>query len=234
VIKTKSEIEKLKKAINISEMAYRELLEFIQVGMSEVQVRDELERLQYKYGAERMAFPTIVATGKNSAEFHHETNNTKIKRGDVLMIDFGCMYEGYHSDITRTIFVGKESQKDIEQQEFVKIYSTVHEALIKSLATVRDGVTCKAVDAATRDVIVAAGYGERFPHATGHGLGLEIHEVPRISFKSDEVLQADMVVTIEPGIYVEGLGGVRIEQDVRVTKDGCEILTTLPTKLTWI
>lgn len=234
MIKTKSEIEKLKKAINISEMAYREILEFIQVGMSEVQVRDELERLQYKYGAEKMAFPTIVATGKNAAEFHHETNDTLIQNGDVLMIDFGCVYEGYHSDITRTIFVGQENKEDIRQQELLKIYNIVHEALIKAIAIMRDGTTCKEVDSAARDVVTLAGYGEKFPHATGHGLGLEIHDVPRISFKSDEVLQAGMVVTIEPGIYVENLGGVRIEQDVWVTKDGCEILTTLPTKLTWI
>lgn len=234
MIKTKSEVEKIKQAIGISERAFGEILEFIRVGMSEVEVRDELERLQYKYGAKRMAFATIVATGKNAAKFHHETNDTLIQNGDVLMIDFGCVYEGYHSDITRTVFIGKENKEDNNQQELIKIYNIVHEALEKSIATVRDGATCKAVDAAARDVIVAAGYGENFPHAIGHGLGLEIHEAPRISFKSDEILQEGMVVTIEPGIYVEGLGGVRIEQDVLVTEDGCDILTTLPTKLTWI
>lgn len=204
------------------------------MGMSEVEVRDELERLQYKYGAERMAFATIVATGKNAAEFHHETTDTNIQEGDVLMIDFGCVYQDYHSDITRTVFVGKENKEDKNQQELIKIYNIAHKALEKSIAVVRDGAACKMVDALARDMIVAAGYGGHFPHATGHGLGLEIHEAPRISFKSDEILQEGMVVTIEPGIYVEGLGGVRIEQDVLVTKDGCKILTTLPTKLIWI
>lgn len=234
LIKTKSEVEKIRKAIEISERSFVELLGFIQVGMSEVEVRDELERLQYKYGAEGMAFLTIVATGKNAAEFHYETNDTKIQEGDVLMIDFGCVYEDYHSDITRTIFVGMENKADKRQQKLLKMYNIVHEALTKTIAIVRDGATCKEVDVAARDVIVAAGYRENFPHATGHGLGLQIHEAPRISFKSDEVLQADMVITIEPGIYVEGVGGVRIEQDILVTRTGCEVLTTLPIQVTFI
>lgn len=234
IVQTESKVAKIKKAIEVSEKAYLELLGFIKVGISELEVKAELERLQYEYGAEKMAFDTIVAASENACEFHHISNDTKIKDGDILMIDFGCVYEGYHSDITRTIFIGQENKEDAKQVELLKIYNIVNVALEKAILEVKDGATCKQVDFAARSVIEQAGYGENFPHSTGHGLGLEIHEAPRISYKSDEVLKEGMVVTIEPGIYIEGLGGVRIEEDVLVTKDGCEILTSVSTKLTWI
>lgn len=218
----------------MSERAWEEILWFVKVGMSELEVKEELERLQYKYGSERMAFDTIVATGENASEFHHISNDTKIKDGDVLMIDFGCVYQGYHSDITRTVFVGKRDLENAKQNELIKIYKVVRTSLERAIASVKSSATCKYVDAAARDVIIEAGYGENFPHSTGHGLGLEIHESPKISYKSDEVLEEGMVLTIEPGIYVEGLGGVRIEQDVLVTKEGCEILTNLSTEILFI
>lgn len=234
MIKSKSEILKIKKAIEISEQAFAEILKFIKVGMTELEIKSELERLQYALGAERMAFDTIVAVGKNTANVHHLPTKTKIKDGDILMLDFGCVYKGYHSDITRTVFVGGRRVKSKKQKELLKIYEIVKSALQLAIEKVKDGATCKEVDAAARDYIKLSGYGEDFPHATGHGLGLEIHEAPRISFKSDEVLHAGMVVTIEPGVYVPGLGGVRIEEDVLVTKRGCKLLTNISTELSFV
>lgn len=234
MIKSKSEILKIKKAIEISEQAFAEILKFIKVGMTELEIRSELERLQYARGAERMAFDTIVATGKNTANVHHVPTKTRIKDGDILMLDFGCVYKGYHSDITRTMFVGERKVKSKKQKELLKIYEIVWVALQLAMKKVKDGATSKEVDAAARDYIKLCGYGENFPHATGHGLGLEIHEAPRISFKSDEVLLAGIVVTIEPGIYVPGLGGVRIEEDVLVTEKGCKLLTTISTELSFV
>lgn len=234
MIKSKSEILKIKKAIEISEQAFAEILKFIKVGMTELEVKSELERLQYTLGAERMAFDTIVATGKNTANVHHVPTKTRIKDGDILMLDFGCVYKGYHSDITRTMFVGGRKVRSKKQKELLKIYEIVGTALQLAIKKVRGGATCKGVDAAARDYIKLCGYGENFPHATGHGLGLEIHEAPRISFKSDEVLRAGIVVTIEPGIYVQGLGGVRIEEDILVTKHGCKVLTSISTDLLFV
>jgi Xaa-Pro aminopeptidase len=234
MIKSKSEILKIKKAIEISEQAFAEIFKFIKVGMTELEIKLEIERLQYALGAERMAFDTIVATGKNTANVHHVPTKTRIKDGDILMLDFGCVYKGYHSDITRTVFVCEHKVKSKKQKELLKIYEIVSAALRLAIEKVKDGATCKGVDAAARDYIKLSGYGENFPHATGHGLGLEIHEAPRISFKSDEVLRAGMVLTIEPGIYVLGLGGVRIEEDVLVTEKGCNLLTSISTDLVFV
>jgi Xaa-Pro aminopeptidase len=150
------------------------------------------------------------------------------------MLDFGCVYQGYYSDITRTLFVGGRKIKSKKQKELLKIYEIVKSALQLAIEKVKGGTTCKEVDEAVRDYIQFCGYGENFPHATGHGLGVDIHEEPRISFKSNEVLRAGMVVTIEPGIYVQGLGGVRIEEDVLVTEKGYRLLTNISTELSFV
>ena len=164
-------------------------------------------------GAEAVAFPTIVASGRNSARPHARPGLREIQRGDALTIDYGAVLDGYHSDETCTVFVGRA---DARQKE---VYGIVREAQAEALKAVRAGVSCREIDRIARSRIEAQGLGDYFSHGTGHGVGLDVHEFPRIAATSEDVLEAGMVVTVEPGVYIPGSWGVRIE-DLALVRDG--------------
>ena len=225
LIKTDAEIKILKEAAQIADAAFTHILSFIRPGVSELAVSNELEFFMRKQGAASSSFDIIVASGHRSALPHGVASEKLIETGEFVTLDFGAYYKGYCSDITRTIAVGEPSQ------DLKDIYDVVLEAQLRGLDGIRAGVTGKEADALTRDYITEKGYGQYFGHSTGHGIGLEIHEGPGLSIRSDTVLEPGMAVTVEPGIYIAGLGGVRIEDDVIVTKEGNEILTHSPKEL---
>lgn len=173
-------------------------------------------------GGSGESFPAIVASGKNSAVPHYETSDKSIEWNSPLLIDMGLKYKGYCSDFTRTIFLGEVNPKLID------IYKVVEEANLEATEIVKDGIPVKEIDLKAREIISKYGYGEYFLHSTGHGIGIEIHEFPRISHKSNNILIENMVFTIEPGIYIQGLGGVRLENVVVCRKNRGEILTKTP------
>ena len=225
LIKTDAEIKILKEAAQIADAAFTHILSFIRPGVSELAVSNELEFFMRRQGAVSSSFDIIVASGHRSALPHGVASEKLIETGEFVTLDFGAYYKGYCSDITRTIAVGEPSQ------DLKDIYDVVLEAQLRGLDGIRAGVTGKEADALTRDYITEKGYGQYFGHSTGHGIGLEIHEGPGLSIRSDTVLEPGMAVTVEPGIYIAGLGGVRIEDDVIVTKEGNEILTHSPKEL---
>lgn len=218
-IKTPEELEKLAEAERIGDKAFSKILEIIKPGMTELEIAAYLEFWMKQYGAEGLSFDTIAASGLNSAKPHAVPGRKIIEKGDFLTMDFGCVYEGYCSDMTRTIVVGKANAKQRE------IYQIVLEAQLAALDFIQAGKKGWEVDKVARDIIVKAGYGDNFGHGLGHSVGLFIHEEPRLSKKEETVLVENMVVTVEPGIYIENFGGVRIEDMVVVTKDGCKNLT---------
>ncbi len=220
LIKSESEIKILKEAAEIADAAYSHILKFIRAGITELDVSNELEFFMRKNGAISSSFDIIVASGYRSALPHGVASDKIIEKGDFVTLDFGAYYKGYCSDITRTLAVGEPSE------ELKKIYNIVLEAQLRGMAGIKPGITGKEADALTRDYITEHGYGEYFGHSTGHGLGMEVHEQPSLSVKADSaVLEPGMVVTVEPGIYVAGLGGVRIEDDTVITQNGNESLT---------
>ena len=190
--------------------------------MTEKEVAAEIEYFMKKNKAEGTSFDTIVAFSENSALPHAQPTDRKLKDGDIVLMDYGCMYEGYCSDMTRTVFMGKAND------ELKKIYDTVLKAQITAEEKMKAGLKCCEIDKIARDIIENAGYKNCFNHSLGHGVGLEIHEFPNLSPKSESVLEKNNVVTVEPGIYEEGLGGVRIEDMVLVTENGIENLTNSP------
>jgi Xaa-Pro aminopeptidase len=219
LIKTDAEIKILKVAADIADAAFKHILDFIRPGKTELEVSNELEFFMRRAGATSSSFDTIVASGHRSALPHGVASDKVIESGDFVTLDYGAYYNGYVSDITRTVAVG-------EPDPLLKeIYEIVFEAQIRGMAGIKPGMTGKEADALTRDYITEKGYGEYFGHSTGHGIGLEVHEGPALSVRSDIVLEPGMVVTCEPGIYIPGLGGVRIEDDTLITKDGNEALT---------
>ena len=225
-IKEEAEIELIKKAVSISDQAFTEVLSVIKAGMTEMEVAAELEYHMRKLGSERPAFPTIVASGVRGSLPHGTATDKVIQEGELVTMDFGAVYRGYHSDITRTVCVGKASQKQKE------LYHIVLDAQLNGLAAVCAGKQNNAVDMAARYVITQHGYAENFGHGLGHGVGLEIHEWPRLLPKAEPmVLESGMVVTVEPGIYIPGFGGIRIEDTVVVTSNGCNKLTQSTKKL---
>ncbi len=223
-IKTEDEIENIKRAIKISEKVFYEILNIIKPGISEVDIASEITFLHRKFGAEKDAFDIIVASGWRSALPHGVATSKKIKKGELVLIDFGCVYNGYHSDITRTISIGKASPK------MRKIYQIVLDAQTKAIENARSGLKASELDFIARNHIKQNGYGRFFGHSLGHGLGTEIHSFPRISPRSNYILQNGNVITIEPGIYIPNFGGVRIEDDVLINSNA-EILTSLPRNL---
>ncbi len=223
-IKTTEEIENIKSAIKISEKAFNEVLNLIKPGIAELDIASEISYLQRKYGAEKDAFDIIVASGWRSALPHGVASAKKIKKGEFVVIDFGCVVNGYHSDITRTIVFGKASK---EQR---KIYQIVFDAQSKAIEQASSGLRANLLDSIARDYIKQKGYGKFFGHSLGHGIGVEIHTLPRISPKSNYILQAGNVITIEPGIYIPNFGGVRIEDDILIDSTP-QVLTTLPRNL---
>ena len=222
IIKTAQEIEKMKKAQEITELALKDALKILKPGITtERELALEIEFGMRRRGAQGVAFDLITISGKKTSMPHGEPDDKIIQNGDFITIDIGSCYEGYNSDMTRTIPVGNVSDKMKE------IYNIVLEAQLAGLKAVKPGAKCSDCDKAARDIIEKAGYGEFFRHSTGHGVGIEIHEMPGVSPKSDYVLEEGMVITIEPGIYLPDEFGVRIEDMVCVTKDGCYNFATL-------
>ncbi|HBV96821.1 MAG: Xaa-Pro dipeptidase [Peptococcaceae bacterium BICA1-7] len=219
-VKDHDEIECIARAVELTDRAFSHVLPFIRDGVTENSLALELEFFMRKNGAEGIAFPFIVASGQRSSLPHGTATEKIISGGDLVTLDFGASLAGYNSDMTRTVVVGKAD----DQQK--KIYSIVLEAQLAGIRAVRPGVAASEVDRAARDVIAGHGYGECFGHSTGHGLGLKIHENPRLSVKDDTELKPGMVVTVEPGIYLPGWGGVRIEDSVLVESHGVRVLST--------
>lgn len=217
--KDEEELQVIRDAVKIADDAFEHIVDVIRPGMTELTVANELEFFMRKQGATSSSFDTIVASGYRSALPHGVASDKPIEKGELVTLDFGALYKGYCSDITRTVAIGEPSE------ELKSIYDIVLEAQKQGVAHLKAGMTCKEADALTRDVIEAKGYGEQFGHSTGHGIGLDVHEAPALSKRSERTLQSGMVVTVEPGIYVSGLGGVRIEDDVLLTENGNERLS---------
>ncbi len=225
MVKTEAELALLRKAEQIGVDAFLTVLPQIKPGVAECEIAAELEYQMRKRGAEGTSFETIVVSGVKSSMPHGKPDGKKIEMGDFVTMDFGCRYGDYCSDMTRPVVVGKASEKQKE------IYQTVLTAQQAGLSAISAGVTGKDADAAARKVIEDAGYGKFFGHSLGHGVGLLIHELPNLSPMSEVVLEPGMVVTCEPGIYLPGFGGVRIEDMVCVTQGGIENLTHLSKEL---
>ncbi|MFJ5789208.1 M24 family metallopeptidase [Lysinibacillus sp. NPDC093197] len=219
LIKTEQEINIIKVACEIADHAFTHILDFIKPGKTELEVSNELEFFMRQQGATQSSFDTIVASGLRSALPHGVATNKVIEKGDFVTLDFGALYNGYISDITRTVAVGEPSEK------LVEMYNTVLASQLLSLEKVGPGLTGIQADAIARDYLTEKGYGEAFGHSLGHGIGLEVHEGPGLSKRSETVLEPGMAVTIEPGVYVPGVGGVRIEDDILITESGNELLT---------
>ena len=225
MIKSADEIALMKSAQEIAERAFTHILDFIKPGVTEREVSLELDYFMLRSGAEALSFETIAVSGVNSSMPHGVPSDKKIENGDFVTMDYGAVCGGYHSDMTRTVAVGNVSA---EQK---KVYDTVLKAQLAALEAMRPGVRCADADRAARDVIEAAGYGEFFGHGTGHGVGIEIHEEPRVSPTAVDILETGNVVTDEPGIYLPGQFGVRIEDMVLITENGFENLTKAPKEL---
>ncbi|PTX53908.1 Xaa-Pro aminopeptidase [Melghirimyces profundicolus] len=220
--KEESELNVIRDAVAIADRAFGAILEEIRPGRSEREIALRLEFLMREQGADSSSFDIIVASGPRSALPHGVASDRLLEKGDLVTLDFGALYQGYCSDITRTVMLGPPSE---EQR---KIYDIVLEAQQRALLAIRGGITGKEADQVARDYITDHGYGEAFGHSTGHGLGMEVHERPSLSVRGDSPLEPGMVVTVEPGIYLPGVGGVRIEDDVAVTEQGREVLSKSP------
>lgn len=224
-VKSNEELESVTKAQRIAEAAFEHILGFIREGVTEKEIALTIDFFMLKNGAEAISFETIAISGANTSKPHGVPTDKKVCNGDFITIDYGAVVNGYHSDMTRTVAVGEVSDEQIN------IYETVLEAQLRALAMLKEGVKCSEVDAAAREYIKEKGYGEFFRHSTGHGVGLEIHEKPTLSPKNDKKLQVGNIVTIEPGIYIPGKYGVRIEDMAIITKNGCANLTKIPKEL---
>ncbi|KPC77749.1 Xaa-Pro dipeptidase [Thermoactinomyces vulgaris] len=218
MVKDADELAVMREAARIADQAFSKILSDIKPGVRENEISFKLEFYMRELGATSSSFDMIVASGKRSALPHGVASDKVLELGDLVTLDFGAFYQGYASDITRTVMLGRPSEKQKE------IYDIVLEACNRTIAALRPGMTGKEADAVARDYISAHGYGDFFGHSTGHGLGMEVHELPMLSSRGDMVLQPNMVVTVEPGIYLPEVGGVRIEDDVVITETGCEAL----------
>ncbi|HPS58102.1 MAG TPA: aminopeptidase P family protein [Spirochaetota bacterium] len=229
LIKDDREIVIFRQAAGITDACFNHLLRFIKPGMTEWEVSIEIGLFYKKNGCRGCSFDSIVASGAGSSMPHYIPSMKKIiGKGDALLIDMGCVYEGYNSDLTRTVFVDKVDA------ELESVYNIVYRAQAKALAAVRPGIEARELDSVARSYIAEHGYGDNFGHGLGHGLGIEIHEAPAIKKNSSSSLKQNMVITVEPGIYIPGKGGVRIEDMVLVTADGPDVLTRCSKSLTVI
>lgn len=224
-VKTAYEIEQITAAQRIAEQALTDILKEIRPGVSEKELAARLIYLMLHYGAENISFDPIVVSGQNSSKPHGVPTNKKIESGDFVTMDFGCIVNGYCSDMTRTVAVGYATE------EMRNVYHTVLTAQLTGIAHCKAGVTGQSADAAARKVITDAGYGQAFGHGFGHGVGLEIHEAPTVGQRGKTLLAAGNIVTAEPGVYLPGKFGVRIEDMLTVTQDGCINLTRAPKDL---
>jgi len=227
LIKSEWEVRQIEAALRIQEKCFLQLGKEIKHGMSERDAAAKLRYLMVTEGADDQAFEIMFQIGSNSSLPHGRPTNRVLKGNAIILLDFGCKRGGYHSDLTRTFFLGSIPP------QLKQIHEIVMKAQQAAIDRIAPGVEIKTVDAAARDIIVKAGYGKAFGHSTGHGLGLEIHEAPSVSWRSNGVLVPGMVVTVEPGIYLPGVGGVRIEDDVLVTKTGHRVLSRLKRGLRW-
>jgi Xaa-Pro aminopeptidase len=220
-VKDGEEIERIKRTIDIASESLRENIWRLKPGAQEKEIAVELEFSMRRKGAEGISFDTIVASGDRSALPHGKPSERRLEKGDFVIIDFGVRYQGYHSDETCTFVCGKPNRRQKQ------VYQIVKDAHDKTIASVRPGEKAQELDAIARGWIADAGYGAYFGHGTGHGVGLAVHEDPVIGPESKDVVEEGMIFTVEPGIYVPGWGGVRIEDMVLVTGNGCEVLTYL-------
>lgn len=225
ILKDDAELAIMRKAIRNAEDAFRATCASIEPGQSEIEVAARLEFEMKRRGASEPSFSTISAVGPNSALPHAHPGKRKIKNGSALLLDWGARVDNYCSDLTRMVFLGSIPRKIGE------VYRIVLEAQELAIAAIRPGRRMCDIDAVARDFIVGAGYGEAFNHGLGHGLGLDVHEAPSLSWRSDQKLVAGMLVTVEPGIYLPGVGGVRIEDDVLVTPKGHRVLSRLSKRI---
>jgi len=235
MVKTEEEVGLIRKSAQICVAAFRFIKRRIRIGMKERIIACQLEYFMKKRKAEKPSFDIIVASGGNTAYPHYRTGEREIKPGDCLIIDMGCVYKGYCSDLTRPLFLdiitnshrkGLWTTLSFEfRGKYKKIYEVVQNAQRAAIEKIRPGVKCSSIDSAARKVIAQAGFGDYFIHRVGHGVGLDIHELPWVEENNKQVLRPGMVLTIEPGVYIPGFGGVRIEDMVLVTKEGCEVLT---------
>ena len=225
VSKTKDEVKLIKKACEITDQALTYVLDFVKPGVKERDLEILLKNKMIELGADSTWPRFIVASGERGSMPHGMASDKLLKEGELVTFDIGCFYKGYSSDMTRTVAIG-----EIDTQ-LKQIYDIVLEAQKRGVQAAIAGITGKELDSVCRDYISGAGYGEYFKHGTGHGLGLDVHESPRVSQANDKPLELGACVTIEPGIYISGLGGVRIEDDVILTEDGCIVLNEFPKEL---
>lgn len=219
IVKSQDEIDKIIKAQRIAEAAFEDVLNFIKPGVTEREVGLHLDYYMLSHGAEALSFDTIAVSGPNTSLCHGVPTDRQVQSGEFVLMDYGAVYDGYHSDMTRTVCVGKPTEK------MEKIYSIVLDAQLKALSAIKAGVSGADIDKIARDVISDAGYGEAFGHSLGHGVGMNIHETPNASPSSKHIFEENMIVTVEPGIYLPDEFGVRIEDFVIVKADGCENMT---------
>lgn len=224
-VKDAGEIAAIREACALADRTFEYLLTLLKPGVTERAIAADMEYFMKKQGSEREAFDTIVVSGANSALPHGRPSDKPLAPGDFITFDFGARIRRYPSDLTRTVVLGTATDRQRE------VYQTVLDAQLAAIAAIKPGADGKAIDSLARDLITARGYGERFSHGLGHGLGLHIHDHVAFSQRSELKLEPGMVLTVEPGIYLEGWGGVRIEDDVLVTDEGCEILTHAPKHL---
>jgi len=224
-IKDQGEVARIETACEIADAALASVLPLLDDGPTEAELARSLDEEMRRRGADDVSFATIVAAGPNGSRPHHEPDARRIERGDLVIIDFGALVDGYHSDMTRTIPVGGAGAVDDTRRRMLSVVTAAQAAGVAAVGP--DGAT-RDVDAACRRVIADAGWSEAFVHGTGHGVGLDIHEAPAVSSSSDGTLAPGHVVTVEPGVYLPGLGGVRVEDTVVVTEDGCRPLTGAP------
>ncbi|AYW48175.1 peptidase M24 family protein [Tetragenococcus osmophilus] len=224
-VKDDGEIKAIKQACNIADQGFDHILKMIQPGMTEIEVANQLDFFMRSLGASGVSFETIVASGARSAMPHGVASQKRIEQGDIITLDFGCYYDGYVSDMTRTFAIGDPGEKMRE------IYQIVLDAQLKVIEAAKPGINGIELDAIARDYISSFGYGENFGHSTGHGIGLDIHEGPNVSRRADKTFVPGNVITDEPGIYLPEIGGVRIEDDLLITSIGNEVLTHAPKEL---
>ncbi|WP_342268571.1 aminopeptidase P family protein [Spiroplasma endosymbiont of Aspidapion aeneum] len=219
-IKDQWEVDQIRKACDITHEVFLEVLNFVKPGITEKELARFVSDTFLKFGADKLSFDTIVASGKNGSKPHAVPSDKKISENEFVTLDMGCFYNGYCSDQTRTFAIGQNFNPKLKE-----IYDIVYKAQSAGIEMIKPGIRCEDVHKKCFEIIEKAGYGEYFTHGTGHGIGIEIHEEPRNAMGSQTLLQKNMCVTVEPGIYIPGIGGVRIEDDILVKENGYDYLT---------